>query len=306
MFYRTHNSIPDVTIPHLDSTVLRSSAPPAQQQQLILTFDSLKTLPLQLPEHMQGSGFRQAGGDTKAEAAADVAAVAAGIVPAVADESLLSAFKHPPAAAQEAVDQQLCDGILSNAVHPDSNTQEGPAKHMNDQQQQQHSTVATAQPPNTVQHNGSTLAQPADCTQKHIHQASVQGQVDDEKVEPTCQHTAAHQHQAAAADSSATAVDKPAAPILDQQTVEAVADFLRRELGLTLFGFDVVVSSSSSGSTNGTSSSSNGSSSVEYVIIDVNYFPTFKGGSDTAAQLRAALKQAWQRHKQATAMCDES
>jgi len=36
----------------------------------------------------------------------------------------------------------------------------------------------------------------------------------------------------------------------------------------------------------------------ELVVIDINYFPNYKGGSNTPALFRRALKQCWCRHQQ--------
>jgi hypothetical protein len=72
--------------------------------------------------------------------------------------------------------------------------------------------------------------------------------------------------------------------------VRAMAAFLRQHLGLTLFGFDVVVAHCSS-----TQQQQQGQ---ELVVIDVNYFPNYRGGSDVPAMFRAALRQAWEQHQQ--------
>ncbi|KAL3699829.1 hypothetical protein R1sor_017851 [Riccia sorocarpa] len=47
---------------------------------------------------------------------------------------------------------------------------------------------------------------------------------------------------------------------LDFEVVQKAADWLRSKLGLTIIGFDIVVQSGSN----------------DYIIVDVNYFPTFK------------------------------
>jgi inositol-1,3,4-trisphosphate 5/6-kinase/inositol-tetrakisphosphate 1-kinase len=63
-------------------------------------------------------------------------------------------------------------------------------------------------------------------------------------------------------------------------TFEAVAAALRQRLGLTLFGFDLVFDRSAG----------------ELVIVDVNYFPSFKGIPEAAAALQAALRERYAAH----------
>lgn len=61
-----------------------------------------------------------------------------------------------------------------------------------------------------------------------------------------------------------------------------MAEVLRRQLGLTLFGFDVVFDYSAG----------------EAVVLDVNFFPSFRGIEEAPAALRAALRQRWcEAHK---------
>lgn len=114
-----------------------------------------------------------------------------------------------------------------------------------------------------------------------------------------------------------------------QQAIEAIAEFLRSQLGLTLFGFDVVVSQQqSSSSSKNCRSGVNAASedgcaaaagaaapsaacsdeldgSQELVVIDVNYFPNYRGGSNTPSMFRSALRQCWQQHvaEQQTKTC---
>lgn len=59
-------------------------------------------------------------------------------------------------------------------------------------------------------------------------------------------------------------------------TLEAVAAALRQELGLTLFGFDVVFDAPAG----------------ELVVIDLNYLPSYKDVPEAPAALRAALRAA--------------
>lgn len=69
---------------------------------------------------------------------------------------------------------------------------------------------------------------------------------------------------------------------LDMAALEAMAGWLRTQLGLTLFGFDVVLPSAERGT---------------YLVIDVNYFPNYRGGEggSAAVALRRALRQQWER-----------
>ncbi|TYZ60291.1 hypothetical protein PybrP1_007257 [[Pythium] brassicae (nom. inval.)] len=57
--------------------------------------------------------------------------------------------------------------------------------------------------------------------------------------------------------------------------VRAIGESIREELGLTLFGFDVIVSDASQ----------------ELLVIDVNYFPSYKELDDFSGALRQHLKQ---------------
>ncbi|KAL2628709.1 hypothetical protein R1flu_013395 [Riccia fluitans] len=60
---------------------------------------------------------------------------------------------------------------------------------------------------------------------------------------------------------------------LDFEIVQKAADWLRSKLGLTIIGFDIVVQSGTN----------------DYIIVDVNYFPTFKDVPD-----EEALPAFWQ------------
>jgi hypothetical protein len=81
----------------------------------------------------------------------------------------------------------------------------------------------------------------------------------------------------------------PAAP--DHRALEVIAAHLRERLGLSLFGFDVVVAQHGF--------LPRQQQHQELVLIDVNYFPNYRGGgADTPALFRAALKQCWQHHQQ--------
>ncbi|WIA42427.1 hypothetical protein OEZ86_008425 [Tetradesmus obliquus] len=88
---------------------------------------------------------------------------------------------------------------------------------------------------------------------------------------------------------------------LNMQAVEEIAAFLRARLGLTLFGFDVVLASHQEAGSNTISSTevaeqAQQQQQQELVVIDVNYFPNYGGGSNTPALFRQALLQRWQQH----------
>jgi inositol-1,3,4-trisphosphate 5/6-kinase/inositol-tetrakisphosphate 1-kinase len=93
---------------------------------------------------------------------------------------------------------------------------------------------------------------------------------------------------------------QPSAP--PEEALKVMAAYLRQHLGLTLFGFDVVVaahsSSSSSSSGSGQQKSQQQQQQQELVVIDVNYFPNYRGGKEVPALFRAALRQAWEQHQQ--------
>ncbi|KAL4448397.1 hypothetical protein ABPG75_005616 [Micractinium tetrahymenae] len=88
------------------------------------------------------------------------------------------------------------------------------------------------------------------------------------------------QPAAAAAASGAQAALPPGYELMRRPTFEAVAAALRQQLGLTLFGFDLVFDRAAG----------------ELVIIDVNYFPSFKGIPEAPAALQAALRQRYAQH----------
>ncbi|GBF98687.1 hypothetical protein Rsub_11401 [Raphidocelis subcapitata] len=86
-------------------------------------------------------------------------------------------------------------------------------------------------------------------------------------------------HMAAPPKDGAAA--RPPQP-LPRPALEAVAAHLRRALGLTLFGFDVVVCSDTG----------------DWLVVDVNYFPNYKGGPpETAAWLAEAMAEAHARRQ---------
>jgi hypothetical protein len=78
--------------------------------------------------------------------------------------------------------------------------------------------------------------------------------------------------------------------------VRAIAAFLRQHLGLTLFGLDVVVPQRSSRQQQ--QQQGQQQEGQDLVVIDVNYFPNYRGGSDVPAMFRNALRQAWEQHQQ--------
>jgi hypothetical protein len=59
---------------------------------------------------------------------------------------------------------------------------------------------------------------------------------------------------------------------------------LKRQFGLTLFGFDVLVSPKSHGEATGTTAQ-------QVIIVDVNYFPSYKEVTDFPRRLRQYLKK---------------
>ncbi|KAL4433219.1 hypothetical protein ABPG77_003267 [Micractinium sp. CCAP 211/92] len=85
---------------------------------------------------------------------------------------------------------------------------------------------------------------------------------------------------AAAPAGHAQAAQSPGHELMRRPTFEAIAAALRQQLGLTLFGFDLVFDRVAG----------------ELVIIDVNYFPSFKGIPEAPAALQAALRQRYAQH----------
>lgn len=82
--------------------------------------------------------------------------------------------------------------------------------------------------------------------------------------------------RAQAEDGAAAAVHE--APV-SLEVLRPLAACLRQHLQLSLFGFDVVVSAG------------------EYVVVDVNYFPNYRGGGPTtAAWFRDVMRQAHSQH----------
>lgn len=77
-------------------------------------------------------------------------------------------------------------------------------------------------------------------------------------------------------------VDRPWAAVMRPEFLSRLADVLRRQLGLTLFGFDVVFDYAAG----------------EAVVLDLNFFPSYKGIPEAPEALRAALLQRWQDHKE--------
>jgi hypothetical protein len=64
----------------------------------------------------------------------------------------------------------------------------------------------------------------------------------------------------------------------------AIASSLRKGFGLSLFGFDVIVP-------NGISSHGEPEDDDQYVVIDVNFFPSYKEVGDFPSRLRAFLRR---------------
>lgn len=92
-------------------------------------------------------------------------------------------------------------------------------------------------------------------------------------------------------------------PVPAAAHVEAMAAHLRSQFGLTLFGFDIVVAVAAveeEDLANGTGAAGSGGSgggdgAGDCVVIDVNYFPHYRGapGASPGAFLRTALKGAY-------------
>jgi glutathione synthase/RimK-type ligase-like ATP-grasp enzyme len=81
--------------------------------------------------------------------------------------------------------------------------------------------------------------------------------------------------------SNSSSIGSKGGACLHQAALEGIAGYLREQLGLTLLGFDVVLAEGSG----------------EYLVIDVNYFPNFKGGKDTASYFRGAMRDALETHR---------
>jgi hypothetical protein len=117
---------------------------------------------------------------------------------------------------------------------------------------------------------------------------------------PTAQQQSHSDSTAAPTAGPQSAVQQArSAPSTD--AVKAIAAYLRQQLGLTLFGFDVVVAQHSSGSLQQEELQQGQQleqQEGELVVIDVNYFPNYRGGTDVPAMFRAALRQAWVQHQQ--------
>ena len=78
---------------------------------------------------------------------------------------------------------------------------------------------------------------------------------------------------------AATAADAPSAPLLSMEAVHAMAAWLRRETGLSLFGFDVLVEAHTGA----------------HLVVDLNYFPSATGVDGAPQALASAVSAAAQR-----------
>ncbi|GIL73084.1 hypothetical protein Vretimale_4701 [Volvox reticuliferus] len=93
----------------------------------------------------------------------------------------------------------------------------------------------------------------------------------------------------------------------NQAVLERLAAHLRTHLGLSLFGFDVVIAASGIGrecSDNFGDDNENGGSGgephlQEMVVVDINYFPSYRGAEGAAGLFRAAVLGTHVRHLQA-------
>lgn len=113
--------------------------------------------------------------------------------------------------------------------------------------------------------------------------------------------------------SQCTARVAPRAP--SQHVFERIAASLHQSLGLSLFGFDVVIASEDgtpgdaadaragmdgrgqAGAAAGGCEGQRGQQGpLQYVVVDVNYFPSFKGAPGAALLFREAVMAAYRRH----------
>jgi hypothetical protein len=83
---------------------------------------------------------------------------------------------------------------------------------------------------------------------------------------------------------SSTAL-QPAPPLV---WLRQIAGYLRQALGLSLFGFDVVVDACSG----------------DLLVIDINYFPNYRDSAQAPGLLRACLRTRWEQ--QCVACCHSS
>lgn len=72
--------------------------------------------------------------------------------------------------------------------------------------------------------------------------------------------------------------------------IDAIAAFLRCQLGLSLFGFDVVSPTPPPVRCTATEQQR------ELIVIDVNYFPNYRGVADAPSAMHDVLLDAWRRH----------
>lgn len=84
--------------------------------------------------------------------------------------------------------------------------------------------------------------------------------------------------------------EAPAQAEVGMDGLQCIADYLRIRFNLTLFGFDVIL----------------GAVDQVVYVIDVNYFPHFKGIPSAAGHVRAALKMAHTAHLSAHAAAVQS
>eukprot|EP00798_Chlamydomonas_sp_ICE-L_P002436 gene2436-8760_t len=72
--------------------------------------------------------------------------------------------------------------------------------------------------------------------------------------------------------------------VLDSAVLKVIAQYLRERFGLSLFGFDIVVSENEDGG-------------MKYNVIDVNYFPSYKDATNAGLIFRRAVKASVLEHK---------
>ena len=103
----------------------------------------------------------------------------------------------------------------------------------------------------------------------HAHEGRGEGE-EPEKAEEV---EAEHRH----ADAPLLPLQTATAGFMRPDFLARLAEVLRRQVGLTLFGFDVVFDFSAG----------------EAVVLDLNFFPSYRGIPEAPAALRSALRQCW-------------
>jgi hypothetical protein len=92
----------------------------------------------------------------------------------------------------------------------------------------------------------------------------------------------------AAATAASASVSSAASFTPSQEVLERLAGHLRSALGLSLFGFDVVVRSVEKEQEQAATAGGAGKPR-ELVVVDINYFPSYRGAKGAPALFRAAI-----------------